>query len=69
MHIELEQQLATLISSTKAAASKGLSIQMFKYYLNKPGAPKPLRVGESKDKYFWPEEVEKWNPKQPKQEG
>ena len=63
MPTELEQQLATVVSATQAAASKGLSIQMFKYYLKKPGAPKPLLVGVSKDRYFWPEEVARWNPK------
>ena len=65
--IYLEQQLAELLTPTEAAASKNMSLQLFKHYLKKPGAPKPLHVGKRRDRYFWPDEIANWNPKQPKQ--
>ena len=69
MPIDLEQHLRGLLTATEAAASKGMSLQLFKHYLGKSGAPKPLHVGKSRCRYFWPDEIATWNPKQPKQEG
>jgi hypothetical protein len=51
-----------LVSPTEAAHLKGMSLNLFKYHIQKPGAPTFVLVGVNKHEYYDKREIIKWKP-------